>query len=89
MAYLSKDLSVLAYANGFTLWHYTTPDAAATLDTGGYFNPAADMFRPGDMIIANVDTATAPKAGLFLVSTAANGVVDINDMTQVGSTDSD
>ena len=31
-------LSVLAYANGFTLWHYTTTDSAATTDTSGYFN---------------------------------------------------
>jgi hypothetical protein len=29
MAYRSKDLSALAYANGFTLWHYRTSDAAA------------------------------------------------------------
>ena len=27
MAYQSKDLSVLAYANGFTLWHYVTTDS--------------------------------------------------------------
>ena len=30
MAFESKDLSVLAYANNFTLWHYTTIDAAVT-----------------------------------------------------------
>ena len=89
MAYQSKDLSVLAYANGFTLWHYTTADSAATVDTAGYFNAAVDMLRAGDIIIANVDTASAPKAGLFLVSAAASGVVDVNDMTQVGSADAD
>ncbi|CAA7617647.1 hypothetical protein [Magnetospirillum sp. UT-4] len=89
MAYLSKDLSVLAYANGFTLWHYTTADAAATVDGSGYFNPAADMLRAGDIIIANVESGGTPKAGLFFVSTAASGVVDVNDMTQIGATDSD
>ncbi|MGE5545580.1 MAG: hypothetical protein ACM33T_01685 [Solirubrobacterales bacterium] len=89
MAYQSKDLSVLAYANGFTLWHYTTADAAATVDTLGYFNPAADMLRAGDIIIANLDTAGAPKAGLFFVSQAAAGAVDVNDLTQIGATDSD
>lgn len=87
MAYQSKDLSVLAYANGFTLWHYVTADAAASVDTAGYFNAAADMLRVGDIIIANVETATTPKAGLFLVSQAASGVVDVNDMTQIGSAD--
>ncbi|HTH18304.1 MAG TPA: hypothetical protein VL974_16720 [Magnetospirillum sp.] len=88
MAYQSKDLSVLAYANGFTLWHYITADAATAVDTVGYFNPAVDMLRAGDIIIANVDTAGVPKAGLFLVSQASSGVVDVNDMTQVGSADS-
>lgn len=87
MAYQSKDLSVLAYANGFTLWHYVTADAAASVDTAGYFNAAADMLRVGDIIIANVETAAAPKAGLFLVSQAASGVVDVNDMTQIGAAD--
>ncbi|MBC7908327.1 MAG: hypothetical protein H7Y60_16490 [Rhodospirillaceae bacterium] len=89
MAYQSKDLSVLAYANGFTLWHYVTADAAASLDTTGYFNSAVDMLRTGDIIIANVDTATTPKAGLFLVSAAGSGVVDVNDMTQIGGVNAD
>ncbi|MEW5727048.1 MAG: hypothetical protein AB1918_04405 [Pseudomonadota bacterium] len=89
MAYQSKDLSVLAYANGFTLWHYTTADAAATVDTTGYFNAAVDMLRAGDIIIANVETGGTPKAGLFFISQAANGIVDVNDLTQVGATDTD
>ena len=45
MAFEIKNLSVLAYANGFTLWHYTTPDAAATVDNTGYFNAAGDMLQ--------------------------------------------
>jgi hypothetical protein len=89
MAYQSKDLSVLAYANGFTLWHYATADAAAVVDTSGYFNAAADMLRAGDIIIANVETAGTPKAGLFLVAQASAGVVDVNDMTQIGATNAD
>lgn len=86
MAYQSKDLSVLAYANGFTLWHYSTNDAAAAVAASGYFNAASDMLRAGDMVIANVNMADTPKAGLFLVATAAAGVVDISDMTQIGAT---
>jgi len=88
MAYLSKNLSVLAYANGFTLWHYTTPDTAQSVDTAGYFNGAAPMLRVGDVILANVETAGTMKAGLFLVSSAQSGAVDVNDLTQIGSTDS-
>lgn len=89
MSYLSKNLSVLAYANGFTLWHYTTADAAATVDSAGYFNAAADMLRVGDILVANVETGGTLKAGLFLVSSNASGVVDVDDMTGIGGTDTD
>jgi hypothetical protein len=89
MAYLSKNLSVLAYANGFTLWHYTTPDTAATVDTAGYFNAASEMLRIGDMILANVETDGTMKAGIFLVNANAGGTVDVADITSVGAADTD
>ena len=89
MAYQSKNLSVIAYANGFTLWHYATVDPAADVDTAGYFNSASDMLRVGDMIMANVDTDGAPGAGIFLVKSNAAGVVDVADMTAVGAVDTD
>ncbi|MCK5777842.1 MAG: hypothetical protein KAH11_03560 [Rhodospirillales bacterium] len=89
MAFKSKDLSVLAYANGFTLWHYTTVDTAATVDTAGYFNDAADMLRVGDMLFANVDTDGTPAGGIFYVNANASGTVDVADMTQIGGTDTD
>jgi hypothetical protein len=89
MSYQSKNLSVLAYANGFTLWHYSTTDAAATVDSAGYFNNAADMLRVGDILIANVETGGTLKAGLFLVSANANGAVDVNDMTQISAANTD
>ena len=89
MAYASKDLSVLAYANGFTLWHYATIDLATDVDTAGYFNDAADMLRVGDIVVANVDTDGTPGGGMFLVNANAAGVVDVADMTQVGAVDTD
>jgi hypothetical protein len=89
MSYLSKDLSVLAYANGFTLWHYTTADDAATVDTSGYFNAAATMLRVGDIIVANLDTAGTAQAGLFFVSSNSGSVIDVNDLTRIGSADTD
>jgi len=89
MAFKSKDLSVLAYANGFTLWHYTTVDAAAAVDTAGYFNDASDMLRVGDMLFANVDTDGTPAGGIFYVNANASGTVDVADMTQIGGSDTD
>lgn len=89
MALKSKDLSVLAYANGFTLWHYTTTDTAATMDTVGYFNDVANQLRVGDIVIGNTETDATAKTGLFVISANAAGVVDANDMTQIGSADTD
>ncbi len=89
MAYAKENLSVLAYSNGFTLWHYTTPDEAATVDSAGYFDDAAGMLHAGDMVLANTETGGAAKAGLFLVDSASGGSVDLSDMLRVGAADSD
>jgi hypothetical protein len=85
MAYQSKDLSVLAYANGFTLWHYSTTDAAAAVDTSGYFNSASDMLRTGDMILAN----TGSGGGVLVIASNAGGTVDAANLTAFGATNSD
>lgn len=89
MAYSSKALSVLGYANGFTLWHYATPDAASTVDGAGYFNAAAEMLRTGDFILANTGQGGSPQHGIFVVATNANGQVDLADLTPFGSSNSD
>lgn len=89
MAYQAKNLSVIGYANGFTLWHYTTPDAAASVDSSGYFNAASDMLRIGDFIFANCATGGSPAHGIFVVNANASGVVDVADLTAFGGTDTD
>ena len=53
MTFDANELSVLAYANGFTLWHYRSDDAAAEVGQSGYFRPAREMLRAGDVIIAS------------------------------------
>lgn len=52
MAFKHKNLSVLAYANGFTLWHYKTDDQLHKV-LSGYFNPVSDLMDKNDMIILN------------------------------------
>ncbi len=66
MAFTSSDLSVLAYANNFTLWHYTTIDADIT--GAGYFNKSVDMLRVGDLVIANIDTDGTPDTTFYVVT---------------------
>jgi hypothetical protein len=75
MAYKPTDLSVLAYANNFTLWHYTTPDTSVT--TAGYFNMAADMVRVNDLLIANFNTGGTPSTKFYVVTGNTGSVVTI------------
>ena len=75
MSYAHNNLSVLAYANGFTLWHYTTDDTSIV--TAGYFNDAAEMLRTGDVIVANVDMDGSPDAELVVVQSATSGAVQV------------
>ena len=77
MAFKSRELSVLAYANGFTLWHYRTEDAPETVvDVAGYFDSACDMLRGGDQIIVNLLGQNRP-AIVNLVVTAAGDAVRV------------
>lgn len=68
MAFTASNLSVLAYANNFTLWHYTTTEAAATIEGAGYFNNAVDMLRKGDLMIINIDTDGTPSTKFYIVT---------------------
>jgi len=52
MAFTIRDLSVLAYANGFTLWHHKAGmDSLADVACDDYFADASDMMAAGDMIL--------------------------------------
>jgi hypothetical protein len=54
MAFALRDLSVLAYANGFTLWHYKADETPlAAVETAGFFNDAADMLALCDMMMVS------------------------------------
>jgi hypothetical protein len=68
MAFSSRELSVLAYANGFTLWHYRTADPAADLIAPDYFRAADELLRPGDQIVLTL-TGAEPTVGAALVVT--------------------
>ncbi len=54
MAFAIRNLSVLAYANGFTLWHYKAgKDRLNQIETVDFFADAADMLAGGDMMIVS------------------------------------
>jgi hypothetical protein len=77
MAFDASNLSVLAYANNFTLWHYTSVDNAATITGSGYFNKASDMVRVNDLILTNIDTDGTPSTEFYIVTGNSSGAVTI------------
>lgn len=75
MAFKASDISVLAYANNFTLWHYKTTDDS--IDTTGYFDNASDMLRAGDLMIVSLDLEGEPKTKFYIVSRSDGGKVSV------------
>ena len=54
MDFAIRNLSVLAYAQGFTRWHYRAGTAGLNqVAHPGFFNDAADMFAAGDMVLVS------------------------------------
>lgn len=87
MAYLSKNLTVLAYANGFTMWHYVTDDAIEWVLTEGYFSPAHDMLRAGDQIVLQfrgISNQHCAGGGVLLVGHAVGETVECVVLSMVG-----
>jgi hypothetical protein len=69
MMFAIRNLSVLAYAQGFTLWHYK--GGAATLAQAGahgFFDDASDMLAAGDIMMIS-----AADGGRILFVAATSG----------------
>jgi hypothetical protein len=65
MAFSLRNLSVLAYAQGFTLWHYRSgAENLIQVSAPGFFEDASDMFAMGDMVMIS-----APDGGRIVVMT--------------------
>jgi hypothetical protein len=54
MAFAIRNLSVLAYANGFTLWHYKAgKDRLSQIEKANFFADALEMLAEGDMMMVS------------------------------------
>ena len=90
MAFVQSDLSLVAYSgNGFHIWHYTTTDAKAAIDSSGYFNDMANEMNVGDVIHANTSTGGTAEYGIFCVASNNGTVVDVADMDSMSGTNTD
>lgn len=94
MSFTARDLSVLAYANGFTLWHYRTRDSLADLlesrggrpvagNDNGYFSPAHELLRPGDQITVTLLAGDAAAlVHLVVAGITGSGAVAVAPLLQ-------
>lgn len=58
MAFQNKNMSVVAYCNGWTLWHYKSDEPLSEICKVGYFSPIYTLCAVGDIIIINADDST-------------------------------
>lgn len=89
MAFTASSLTRLAGASGVSLWHYSTADALADINTAGYFNSAANMLAVNDVIIAVTETGGTPVVSHTYVNANSGGVVDVVNGVAITNTDSD
>jgi len=74
------------------IFSYRTQDAAAVVDTAGYFNSARDILIAGDIILrVTIDSAGVPQAvGWHIVmASPVSGNVDVSDTTALSVTNTD
>jgi hypothetical protein len=73
MSFAIRNLSVLAYANGFTLWHYRAGgDPLDQVEMPDFFADAADMLAEGDMLVVS---ASEGGRTMFIASILSGSVV--------------
>jgi hypothetical protein len=71
MAFTIRNLSVLAYANGFTLWHYKAgQNSLEHLAEPGFFSDAVGMLAAGDIVMVSA----AEGASMLCVETGADNL---------------
>lgn len=81
MSFHMRNLSVLNYAHGFTLWHYRTRDTAAEAVAPDYFHDAPFNVRDQDMMVISASDGGC----MMVVGRDAEGRVTLAPMLNMGS----
>lgn len=67
-----RNLSTLAYAQGFTLWHYGAEGAELEEVTRrGFLDSAGEAVKPGDMVMVSA----VDGGGVFIVGRSLTGLM--------------
>lgn len=89
MAYTASSLTRLSGGSGVSLWHYTTADTIATVNTADYFLDAIDMIRVNDVIITVTSTGSTPVVSHAYCNSNSGSAIDIINGVAITATDSD
>ena len=89
MAYNAASLTRLGGGSGVSLWHYSTTDTVATVNTAGYFNASSNMLGLNDVIITLSSTGGTPVLSHLYVNANNGSVVDVTDGVVITATDTD
>ena len=89
MAYDAANLTRLGGGSGVSLWHYSTTDTVATVNTAGYFNASSNMLGLNDVIITLSSTGGTPVLSHLYVNANSGGAVDVTDGVVITATDTD
>lgn len=76
----NPNLSVIAYANGFTLWHYTTKDEIDVVEKDGYFNNVSTLCATGDIILLNAADQNGNPVSCIRSMVLDNGNVKLTNL---------
>lgn len=80
MKFENKNMSVIAYANGFTLWHYSTQHNMQDVERPGYFPKGfAALTANGDIMIVNPGDGGAYFRRVLLDSYGIMSLTKLND----------
>ncbi len=72
MNFAVRNLSVLGYAQGFTLWHYKlSTNPLDLVSSPGFFDGAADMMATGDLVMVSGQAG----GRVLVASVSKSGVV--------------
>lgn len=79
MGFRNRDMSVIAYANGFTYWHYRTGDTLEEVLVPGYFEKIHTLCNTGDLVIINAKDQTVTKVFMYNPATQMYELIDQGD----------
>lgn len=77
MAFKNKDAAVIAYANGFTLWHYRSTDSIEQISKNYFPKGFARLTATGDIMIINAGDTTCIK---LIELTTDNGEIVLKNL---------